>query len=360
MQNGMNKIENILTREVVESNTPSVQYIIFNKDHIIYKVHLGLANIKNQTPVDEHTTYNAYSITKTFTALAVLQLAEQNKVNIEQPVIDYLPGFPYPPVITTQQLLTHSAGIPNPLPLSWIHLPNERPSFDRDLFFDKIFASHKNTRSKPNEKYSYSNLGYVLLGRLIEKISGMTYEEYVLNNIIRNLGVSTTELGFVINNPGKHATGYQKKISFSNFVLGLFIDKSKYMDKSHGKWKPFKNFYVNGSSYGGLIGTPYAFVKYIQKLLQPGSGILSDAYKKKLFTENRLNLNKGTGMCLSWFAGKLNDEKYFTHAGGGGGYYSEIRIYPERELGSVIMFNRSGMRDERYLNKIDKYAIAEV
>ena len=59
-------------------------------------------------------------------------------------------------------------------------------------------------------------------------------------------------------------------------------------------------------------------------------------------------------MCLSWFTGELNGNKYFTHAGGGGGYYCEIRIYPDQGLGSVVFFNRTGFSDERYLDKVDK------
>ncbi len=58
-------------------------------------------------------------------------------------------------------------------------------------------------------------------------------------------------------------------------------------------------------------------------------------------------------MCLSWFTGKLNGIQYYTHAGGGGGFYCEIRIYPDPGVGSVVMFNRTGMRDERFLDKLD-------
>jgi len=74
-----------------------------------------------------------------------------------------------------------------------------------------------------------------------------------------------------------------------------------------------------------------------------------------MFTENYTKMQKPTGMCLSWFTSKLSGESYFAHAGGGGGYYCEIRLYPDAGIGSVIMFNRSGMSDERYLDKLDKY-----
>ena len=77
--------------------------------------------------------------------------------------------------------------------------------------------------------------------------------------------------------------------------------------------------------------------------------------KVLLFLKNKNNQGKNTGMCLSWFSGELNGNKYFAHAGGGGGYYCEIRIYPEIKMGSVIFFNRTGMSNEKYLDKIDKF-----
>lgn len=79
-----------------------------------------------------------------------------------------------------------------------------------------------------------------------------------------------------------------------------------------------------------------------------------------LFTENFTNDGKPTGMCLSWFSGQLDGNQYYAHAGGGGGYYCEIRVYPDNGIGSVIMFNRTGMRDERFLDKLDKYVLNEM
>ena len=353
----MNEIDNILIKQVEENKTPSVQYIIFNKDSVIHRFQFGFSDIKNKLKTGENTTYNAYSVTKTFTALSILQLAEQKKLDIEQPVKKYLPEFPYSSEITIRQLMTHSAGIPNPIPLSWIHLADEHKSFDRTIFFSKIFIKNNKTKSKPNEKYAYSNLGYVLLGQLIEKVSGISYENYVRENILQPLNIKPNELDFTITDTNLHAKGYHKKYSFSNIILGLLLNKSKYVDKTEGKWNSFKDNYVNGVSYGGLIGVPNAFVKYIQELLKPNCKLITDDYKKMLFTENYTSNNKATGMCLSWFSGQLNGNQYFAHAGGGGGYYCEIRIYPDLGIASVIMFNRTGMSDERYLDNLDKYII---
>ena len=349
----MKEVDSILNKILEKHKSPSVQYILFDGHQILKRYHAGLADIKNNSIVDAGTTYNAFSVTKTFTALAILQLAERNKLEIEQSVKRYLPEFPYSDEITIRQLLSHSAGIVNPIPLSWIHLTNEHRSFDRNTFFSSVFAGNTKTSSTPNLKFAYSNLGYVLLGKLIEKVSGLSYEQYVTENIIEKLGLSSNQLGFEIPGDGSHAKGYQKRLSWMNLLLGFFIDKSKYMLRAEGPWKPFKNYYVNGPSYGGLIGTPDAFVRYIQELLKPDNLLIADNLKKLLFTENYTLDKKSTGMCLSWFTGELKGRKYFAHAGGGGGYYCEIRIYPGQGVGSVIFFNRTGMGDERYLDRVD-------
>ena len=77
-----------------------------------------------------------------------------------------------------------------------------------------------------------------------------------------------------------------------------------------------------------------------------------------LFQENKTNKGKNTEMCLSWFSGELNGNKYFAHAGDGG-FYCEIRIYPDSKNGSVIFFNRTGMSDERFLDKVVEYFMNE-
>ena len=352
----MKEVDKLLIEQVDKNKTPSVQYLIFTKDSVIHRFQNGFANINNKKYINQNTTYNAFSVTKTFTALAILQLAENESLNIDKPVNEYLPDFTYSSNIIIRQLLTHSAGIPNPIPLSWIHLTNEHQGYNKDKFFKHIFQENSKIKSEPNEKYSYSNLGYVILGQIIEKVSGLTYENYIEKNIIKKIGVTPNELSFTINSKN-HTKGYHKKWSFSNLILGFLIDKSKYMNDTEGKWKSFKNIYVNGTSYGGLIGTTEGFMKYLQELMKSNSRLLSDKYKKVFFTENFTKDGKKTGMCLSWFKGEMNGNEYFAHAGGGGGYYCEIRIYPELEIGSVIMFNRTGMKNERFLDNVDKYYI---
>jgi CubicO group peptidase (beta-lactamase class C family) len=355
-KNTMKTINQYLQQQVEGKATPSIQYMFFDTDSMVYEYRSGLKNVKDSVPVDENTRYHLFSVTKTFTALAVLQLAQSGQLELDRPVVEYLPDFPYGKVITVEHLLSHTAGIPNPMPLRWVHREGEHASFRHDEFFANIFKKHPDLKFEPGTAFKYSNLGYVILGQLVEKLSGLSFEEYVLRSIVDRSGIDRKDLNFTLDT-ALHATGYQKWLSFNNAIFGLLIDKKKFMGPREGDWKPFQPFYNNGKAYGGMFGTGKALVKYAQALMKADSELLREPYKRILFTEPTIN-GKATGMAHSWFTGMLKGNKYFAHAGGGGGYYVELRIYPDLGVGSVILFNRSGIRDERILNQTDQSFIA--
>jgi D-alanyl-D-alanine carboxypeptidase len=349
----MTTLNTFLHQQAEQGKTPSIQYAIFDADKVIYQTHAGASDIRSGALADSNTTYHLYSITKTATAVLVMQLAAEGKLDLQKPIADYLPGFRYDKRITVLQLLNHTSGIPNPMPLQWIHTAAEHDAFDRDSYFDNIILDHNKLEFEPGTKFNYSNLEYIILGQLIEKITGQSFEEAVQERIITKCGIESTSLHFAIDS-NTHATGYHPYWSVSYAILNLMIDKNKFMDPRVGKWKPFKPFYNNGTAYGGLIGSATGLRQYAQALLKENSPLLNDLDKQKMFAENMIN-GKGTGMSLSWFTSQLNGHRYVTHAGGGGGYYTELRLYPDLGIGSLIMYNRSGMRDVRALDQADSY-----
>lgn len=353
----MNTIEEILSGVVENKEAPSVQYVYFNKDSVLYAYRSGYSNLQEHLKADGNTTYNGFSVTKTFTAVAIMQLAEKGLLDLDKPARDYLPDSPIAEAITIRHLLTHTAGLPNPLPISWIHLASEHESFDRNAFFRPILAKHGKPEREPGSKFRYSNLGYLFLGQIIESVSGLSFEEYVRTNILEKLEVKPGELGFDVPHSLLQAKGYHNKRSLSMLALGFMLDKSKYMDQPSGKWKPFREVYVNGAPYGGIIGTVDGFVKYGQALLGDEEKLLSSPYRDLMFRENTTSDGKATGMCMSWFKGELKNHTYFMHAGGGGGYYCELRLYPELQSGSFIVFNRSGFSNEKFLDKVDVFLL---
>ncbi|MCX2739070.1 serine hydrolase domain-containing protein [Pontibacter anaerobius] len=353
------KAEQVLLNELERGGSPSVQYFVFNRREVLYTFRQGMASIEAQQPAASRTSYNLYSITKTVTALAVLRLAEQGRVRLDAPVKEYLPSTPLPAEVTVRHLLSHTSGISDPIPLSWIHLASAHKRFRADDFFQPILLSRSEPKFRSGEKFRYSNLGYLVLGQLIGSVSGMTYEEYVKRHVLERLAIAPEALSFWIQGSGRHATGYHRRWSFSSLLLSLFLDKEQYMGKAVGAWRPFRPLYVNGAAYGGLVGTPEGLIRYLQEYLRPESQIITTATKEQLFTETEDASGKPTGMCLSWFTGTLNGVRYYTHAGGGGGYYVEVRLYPEQGLGTLVMFNRTGMRDERFLDRVDTFFLSK-
>lgn len=332
---------------------PGLQYVHFTSNSILFRVCAGLAQVAQQRPVSRTTTFNGFSVTKTVTAVAVLQLIERGQLALDAPATAFFPRFPYRGNITIRNLLTHSAGIPNPIPLRWTHLVEEHAAFDRNAFFRTQYAKHSRTTGEPNTRFRYSNLGYQLLGEIIEAVSGVTYEEYVVQNILRPIGVPPRELGFTTD-PAHHASGYHRRNSLSYPLLGWLLDRRRMLAVSEGVWQRFQPYVMNGAAYGGLSGTADGFACYVQALLDPGNTILSAQSRQSLFTENVLRNGKPSGMALAWFTGSLNGEPYYDHAGGGGGYYAELRVYPALRRGSVLLTNRTGLKNERILDRVDR------
>ena len=216
----------ILQRLIDQNRSPSVQYFHFEKDKILAEFRSGVSHVLVKKPVDKETTYPLYSVTKTFTALAIFQLIEAGKIDVKSSAALYHPAFPYDHEITIQQPLTHTSGIPNPIPLSWIHLAEEHEGFDRNLFFRDIFNKNPKLKFTPGTRFSYSNLGYVLLGQIIEHVSGKTLEQYFFDHIIDPAGIDHHDLSFTMNDRTQ-ATGYHKTRSFSNLILSFLLDKKK-------------------------------------------------------------------------------------------------------------------------------------
>jgi CubicO group peptidase (beta-lactamase class C family) len=352
------RAQTYLDRLIAGGRSPGVQYLFVSADAALYSYNGGMANLPGRVPVSDRTTFNGYSVTKTFTATAILQLAEQGRLDLDRPIAQYVDRFPYAKSPTLRQTLTHTGGFPNPNPLSWIHLADEHAAFGRARFVDGVLRSNDRLKSEPGRRYAYSNVGYLLLGEVIEKVSGQAYTDYVEQHLIRPLQLHDGEtLAFSITQQQEHARGYLERWGLLNLVLGFFIDRDRYVDARSGRWSQLRDLYVNGAAYGGLIGNARGFARYLQALL--GRDYLSPKSRALLFMPARGPGDAELARSVGWFAGSLKGESYFAHPGGAAGFYCEIRIYPHIARASVVMLNRTGIRDERLLDRIDGFFLAD-
>jgi CubicO group peptidase (beta-lactamase class C family) len=308
--------------------------------------------MENNLAVDSETSFHAFSVTKTFTAVAIMQQVDEGKIKLDDPIHKYLPDYKFSQTLTIRNLLCHQSGIANPLPLKWTHLADEHMGFDYRKFCDSIVSDHLVLKRDPGKKYAYSNINYLVLGRLIEVLVRKEYQDCITENIL-NLLPTKEYIGFDIPE-SNHAIGYHANTWFQNLILGFLIDKNKMLYRANENWNGFNSFYNNGAPYGGIICTPNALRSYCQELLKNNGKLLTKSSVNEMLTEQETNNGKKTAMTLGWFKGNLTGNDYYCHAGGGGGYYSEIRLYPSLRFGSLIMTNSSGMSDNRILDYLDK------
>ena len=214
-----------LAGTVASNKFPGVQYVAVSAKERLFEYDGGLADVENAIPMTPATTMMAYSMTKTYTAAAVLQLVEQGKVSLDESVLNYLPAFPYGPAITVRHLLSQTSGLPNPIPLRWAHPVSRDPSFDEPTALREVMAAHPKLAFAPGKRYGYSNLSYWLLGAVIERTAGEPYQSYMERRMIAPLGLKPTDAGFSIVDASAHAKGYLARRSIMNLMKRVLLDK---------------------------------------------------------------------------------------------------------------------------------------
>ncbi|MFZ6749923.1 serine hydrolase domain-containing protein [Undibacterium sp. Ren11W] len=340
--------------DYVQSELPGLQYIVVSADQLLFEYAGGWADIQAQKPMTADTTLMAYSMTKTFTAVAMMQLAERHKLKLDDQIDRYLPNSPYHGHgISLRQLLTHTAGVPNPLPLRWVHLAAENAAFNEADALATVLRDHPDLAFEPGRKYAYSNIGYWLLGKVIEQVSGLTYAAYVRENILLPLQLPLQEMDFIIPDAAHHANGYLKKYSVMNLVKGLVIDR-KFIGGYEGPWLRLNNHYLNGPAFGGLIGTAHGFSRFLQDQLRSESLLLAPETKRLFETRQTDSAGRPIAMTLGWHIGEAQGLSYFFKEGGGGGFHSEMRIYPSKGIATVVLANSTEFNSSRFLNRFDR------
>jgi len=350
------KVAHLLS-ELSSTNEPGIQYVVVNSDSVIFEYSAGQADIKNKVALSSGHTMAAFSMTKTLTAIGVLQLVERHQIKLDDKISLYV-EHPYSAEITIRQLLSHTSGLPDPIPLKWVHLAKDHTTFNEKKALEKVLSENQKASSLPGEKYGYSNIGYWLLGGIIENVSGLSYSEYISKNIFEPLNLSKNEISFSVLNKNNHAKGYLKKYSFMNLLKSFLIEESTW-GEYEDNWLRINNVYLNGPAFGGAIGSARAFSRILQGLLSDNSVLLGSNVKQHLYAQEKDASGKEIDMTLGWHIGELNDKKYYFKEGGGAGFHSEMRVYPHMDLATVLMVNRTSFNTRKQLSRLDSAVMNE-
>jgi D-alanyl-D-alanine carboxypeptidase len=330
------------------------QYWFARADGETASVCVGLARRRPPARVVPRTSFHCFSTTKPITALAVLQLVDEGVVDLDAPLSSYLPDLPYLNGATVRQALGHQAGLPNPLPLDWVHRAEAHADFDGDAFVAKVVRDHPKC-GPPGKRARYSNVGFLLLGRMIATLRGQRYVDCVRSRIlevVRDHHDDDAWLGFTAPDGDRHATGYTRLATGTGLAIALMRDRAR-LRRREGGWLRYDPFYLDGAAYGGLVGNVHGWAPLLAAIARADERLLSSAGYRSFFTPQPLASGAASGHALSWFTGRIGAHDFRCHAGGGGGYGAEIRVYPELQAASAIVCNTTILSDTRMLDRID-------
>ncbi|HVE57254.1 MAG TPA: serine hydrolase [Pyrinomonadaceae bacterium] len=291
--------------------------LVAEKGKVIYKKGFGMANMEWSIPNNTDTKFRIGSVTKQFTATLILQLVEEGKIKLDGKLSDYLTDYRKDTgdKVTIHQLLNHTSGIP-----SYTGLPNFFAEISRDPYsvtdFVKKFASG-DLEFEPGSKFSYNNSGYFLLGAIIEKVTGKSYEAVLKERILDPLGMTNTGFDHHATLLQKRASGYEK--TPNGYANAPYLDMSL----------PY--------AAGSIYSTVEDLFKWDQSLYE--DKILSAESKKLMFTPGLSNYGYGFGISDQPIGKTDQKTKVIQHSGGINGFNSLLTRLVDRQQTVIILDN---------------------
>ncbi|MDC0255635.1 beta-lactamase family protein [Bacteriovoracales bacterium] len=223
-----------------------------------------------------------------------------------------------------------------------LHLAHEDKGFNEKESFWKRVKDNDNLDFEPGKKYKYSNLSYAMLGQILEFVSKKSLFELFQDEINKSLGIDSKELRFDYIENEDYASGYLKRWSFINFAKYFVVNSEMYSDYEDG-WLKLNQHNVDYKAMGGLITNAKSVGLFLQDLLKEESKLLKPETKKLLNQVAKNNDGEEAEMTLGRHVGEL----------GGAGFHCEMRIYPDKKIGSIVMTNSTTFDVKNFLNKVD-------
>ena len=306
---------------------PGIAIGIVYDQELVWSKGYGVENLESQEPVTPATLFRLGSVTKLFTATAILQLRDQGKLRLEDPVTQHLPWFELQstfegaPEITVRHLLTHTAGLPREVPF---------PCFSTHICpsSEEIMAARPTQRAvfPPDKTYKYSNLGMVLLGEIISAVSGETYGGYIQKHIFTPLGMSRSAV-----NPSR-----QDLPQITTSYLRRRPDGSRHVSEYYE---------TRGlAPAGGIVSSVDDLARFASFHLQadPASNsgeVLAASTVHEMQRPHWVYSDWSGAMGLGFRIARRDDRTVVSHGGWMGGDRTHLLLVPEEGIGILVMVN---------------------
>ncbi len=309
------KIDKLVTDTLARTGVPSASIAVVKDGALVYVKAYGDAKVQPKVPATTHMRYSIGSISKQFTAAAILFLQEQGKLSLDDKVAKYIPDLTRANEVTIRQLLSHTSGYQDYWPQDYVMRPMLEPISARKLMdtWAQIPLDFE-----PGTKWQYSNTNYVIAGVIVEKVARMPFFQYLLQNIFRPLGMTS------VMDVDQERLTESDPIGYVRYALGPL----RVAPKEAKGWL---------FAAGQLAMTPEDLAKWNisimeRKLLKPGSYLA-------LGTETLLRDGLGTNYGLGVTVTSALNRRALSHGGGVSGFTSTNIVFPDDRVAVVVLTN---------------------
>lgn len=296
-------------------DAPGAAVIVVKDGKVILRKGYGMADMAKAVPMDADAQQRIGSVTKQFTSTAILMLAEEGKLSVDDDITKYLPDYPSKgKKITIEHLLTHTSGIAN-----YTSIPAIRANLTHEWTVSAMIDAFKNEplAFEPGSAYAYSNSGYYLLGAIIEKASGMTYAKFIEQRIFVPLGMQDTAYEGHAKGKAPRAAGH------STTPTGY--GPSKVLSPT----LPY--------AAGAIVSTVDDMARWDAAVVS--GKLLKAASWKRLFTPYKLSNGEGTGYGYGWHIDTMQGSARIWHSGGIPGFSTFAMRLPKENVYVAVLAN---------------------
>jgi len=296
---------------------------IVRGDDVVYTKALGVASLNTRRPVTERSLFCVASLSKPFVAVALLQLAERGRVDLDAPVRDYLPWFRIRGAdgLTARHLLQHTSGLSHGRAFRG-DARGDDGSLERAV---RRLASRR-VRSTPGARYSYSNLGFMIAGALVATVSGEPFEDYIAGHVLRPLGMSDSTYVPSAAPPELLTAGHMR--------TALVVGKPRALrrGKLRRAFAPVGGLYTNVLDLG-----KWASVHLDQGRFRGASLLTPESFSR--LTQDPIPVPNGSSIGLGWFLRTSPGRQAFGYVGTTLGYKAHILIDPSCDAAAILLCN---------------------
>jgi CubicO group peptidase (beta-lactamase class C family) len=311
------RIDSYIEAQLKKQEIPGLALAVVREGKVVKAKGYGLADVELNVPVTEGSVFQWASVTKQFTATAIMLLAQDGKLQLTDPISRYYSKAP--PAwsnVTVRHLLTHTSGIKG-----YTELPNFFGTLRKDYEPDELIGlvTDRPLDFTPGERWAYSNTGYYLLGLIIEKVSGQSYAEFLAGRIFRPCGMETARVNHQFELIPNRATGYDNR---SNRLW-----RSEFVSPT----QPY--------SAGALVGTVLDLAKWDAALYS--DKLLPMSVLEEMWTPVKFNNGRSGSYGYGWQTGETRGHPWVGHGGGIHGFTSFILRLRDDKLTVIVLANSS-------------------